>query len=137
MKLQLIRDDFTDVRTLGKLYADGDYIGETCEDRDKHLEDDKNGKVFGETAIPRGLYKVVVSFSQRFKKPLPEVLDVPGFTGVRIHAGNTAADTHGCPLLGRVRTADGVANCAPVVQRLIEMIESAEDVGEVVTLEVS
>lgn len=136
MKLELVRDDFTDLRTLGKLYVDGVYLGETCEDCDRHLENGQEEKVYGQTAIPRGLYKVILSFSQRFKKPLPEVLDVPGFTGVRIHAGNTAADTHGCPLLGRVRTADGVANCAPVVQRLIDMLETAEEAGEAVTLEV-
>lgn len=136
MKIELIRDDFTDKRTLGKLYVDGNYFGETCEDCDRHLENGQEEKVYGETAISRGLYKVVLSHSHHFGRILPEVLDVPGFSGVRIHGGNSAADSLGCVLLGRVRTADGVANCAATVQRLIDMIDAAEEAGEVVTLEV-
>lgn len=136
MKLELVRDVSTPDFTLGKLYADGVYLGETCEDCDRRLEVNPEGKVYGRTAIPRGLYKVILSYSQRFKRVLPEVLDVLGFVGVRIHGGNSADDTLGCPLLGKVRTATGVANCAAVVQRLIDLIQHAENIGETVTLEV-
>lgn len=135
MKLEVIRDDFTDKRTLGKLYADGNYIGETCEDDDRHLESGGD-KVYGQTSIPRGLYKIILSHSHHFDRILPEVLDVPEFTGVRIHGGNTAADSLGCILLGKIRTADGIANCAATLQRLIDMIDAAEEAGEVVTLEI-
>lgn len=135
MKLKVVRDDETETRTLGKMYADGQYIGETCEDDDRHLEDGGE-KVYGTTAIPRGAYKVQLSFSHHFGKALPELLDVPQFSGVRIHGGNGPADTLGCILVGRARTADGIAGCAQTVQRIIDMIENAEEHGEVVTLEV-
>jgi hypothetical protein len=135
MKLKVVRDDETPARSLGKLYADDVYICETCEDADRHIEDGGE-KVYGETAIPRGLYKVVLSHSAHFNRTLPEILNVPRFSGVRIHGGNTAADSLGCILVGRVRMADGIANCAATVQRIIDMIESAEEHGEMVTLEV-
>ena len=82
--------------TIGKLYIDNQYFCDTLEDVVR-----KNGeKVYGKTAIPSGLYRVKKTFSPRFKKVLPEILEVPGFSGVRIHSGNTAADTEGCLLLG-------------------------------------
>lgn len=60
-------------------------------------------KVAGQTAIPAGRYKLAITPSARFKRPLPILLDVPGFSGIRIHPGNTAADTEGCLLLGKTR----------------------------------
>jgi hypothetical protein len=135
MKLVLNRDVIGDTFTLGSLTVDDQRIGFTCEDKDRHLE---NGgeKVYGETAIPRGRYKVIISFSQRFKKPMPEILNVPGFEGIRIHGGNTDADTLGCILLGAQRTSNGVANCAAVNNSLISMLEKAEDIGDEVWLTV-
>ena len=57
-------------------------------------------KVYGETAIPAGSYKMRISKSPRFGRLLPEILDVPGFSGIRIHKGNTAADSSGCLIIG-------------------------------------
>ena len=57
-------------------------------------------KVPGQTAIPAGEYDLIVNFSQRFQKMLPQILEVPGFTGVRIHSGNSAVDSSGCLLIG-------------------------------------
>lgn len=145
MNLLLKRDVFANTFTLGSLLVDGKHLGFTCEDKDRTLEDDKDNdgnpvdkgeKVYGETAIPRGKYKVVLSFSHRFQKVMPEVLSVPGFSGIRIHGGNRASNSLGCPLLGAQRISDGVANCAGVNARLIEMMQQAEDRGESVTLEI-
>jgi hypothetical protein len=134
--LELIRDEETPSRMFGKLFIDGRYFGETLEDTDRELE--KGGvKVYGESAIPRGRYPVVVSVSRRFGREMPEVLDVPEFSGIRIHGGNTEHDTLGCPLLGQVRTATGVANCKGINDRLLMTLKAAIQRGEDVWLLVS
>lgn len=135
MILLLIRDLGT-AHNLGVLYADGTLIGETLEDPDRHLESGGE-KIHGGTAIPRGKYRVTITFSQRFKRPMPLLHDVPGFDGVRIHGGNTEADTSGCILLGAERTETGIRNCGPTNTRLMALLESAEDRGEEVWMEVT
>ncbi len=135
MILELKRDGYITPNT-GKFFVDGKLLGQTLEDMDRHLEDGGE-KIYGETAIPRGRYRVQLSYSQRFKRIMPEVLEVPGFTGIRIHGGNTEEDTHGCPLLGAVRTQTGVAQCGGVNQRLINLLEAAEIRGEEIYLEVT
>lgn len=99
MKILLKRESYTKGYTHGKLFIDGAYFCDTLEDEDRFLE--KNGvKIPSQTCIPRGTYKLELTFSNRFKTILPEILNVPYFTGVRMHAGNTKADTDGCILLG-------------------------------------
>ena len=66
-------------------------------------------KVYGRTAIPAGRYEIVITYSNRFKRPLPLLLRVPGFEGIRIHPGNTAADTEGCLLPGTTMSEDAVS----------------------------
>lgn len=134
MELELRRDNNT-LHNWGKLFVDGKYLGETLEDVDRFLEDGGK-KVQDDTAIPRGKYRVTTSFSQRFQKLMPEVHDVPGFSGVRIHGGNTESNTHGCPLLGQYRTADGIRDCAGVNLRLMNLLLAAESRDEEIWLEV-
>ena len=126
MKIAIVRDIEEANRTFGKMLIDDKYFGETLEDTDRHLEDGGE-KLNGCTAIPRGRYRVTVTFSQRFQRPMPLLHDVPGFDGVRIHGGNTEADTAGCPLLGAVRTDTGIRNCGPANERLMAYLELAED----------
>lgn len=90
--------------TIGKLYIDGHYLCDTLEDTVRPA----GTKIAGKTAIPAGTYKVKKTMSPRFKKILPEILNVPGFSGVRIHSGNTAADTDGCLLLGLNKTKGAI-----------------------------
>ena len=95
MLIEVKRFEFKDTHTVGKMYVDGIYECYTLEDVVR------NGtKVLGKTAIPIGTYKLIIDASTRFKQDMPHILDVPDFTGVRIHAGNTSADTDGCILLG-------------------------------------
>ncbi len=94
MNLVLIREASQGNSTLGKLYIDGVFECYTLEDIVRKT------KIAGETAINAGKYKIIINMSNRFKKMLPLLLDVPGFEGVRIHPGNTAQDTEGCILVG-------------------------------------
>lgn len=96
MKVEVKRTFKGPEYTIGKLYIDGHYLCDTLEDTVRPV----GVKIAGKTAIPAGTYKVRKTMSPRFKKVLPEILNVRGFTGVRIHAGNTAIDTDGCLLLG-------------------------------------
>lgn len=104
--LTLKRDTYTSKSTIGKLDINGTHICDTLEDvcrdinKDGDLNDTGENKVFGETAIPSGIYKFIINISPRFKKLLPRLIGVEGYDGVLIHTGNVAADTHGCILVG-------------------------------------
>lgn len=75
--------------TIGELYINGDFFSNTLEDKVRLLNSYED-KIYGETAIPIGRYKVVLSYSNRFKRILPEILNVEFFNGIRIHEGNYA-----------------------------------------------
>jgi hypothetical protein len=127
---ELIRDnDPNSKHNFGELWANGIVLGQTLEDKDRELEDGGT-KIDGDTAIPCGTYGLRLSMSNRFKRVMPEVLKVPGFSGVRIHGGNTEHDTLGCPLLGTSRNKTGVFNCLIPNSKLIRLLEHAESNGE-------
>jgi hypothetical protein len=130
MKLGLIRDIRGKHFTLGKLYIDGQFFCYTCEDAVRQT------KIYGETAIPPGSYNVSLTWSNRFKRVLPLIENVPNFSGIRIHAGNTAADTEGCPLIGLTRTAEGVADSRKAMELFMPRIKAAWDADEIITIEV-
>jgi hypothetical protein len=82
-------------------------------------------KVKGVTAIPPGRYQVVVTFSDRFQRPLPQLLDVPLFSGIRWHSGNKAVDTEGCQLPGLTRATDWVGRSRDAFDQLWDETEKA------------
>jgi len=92
--------------TVGRLAVDGMYLCDTLEDvvrdlnMDGDLDDSGEEKIYGETAIPFGRYRVLITRSPKFKRELPEILDVHNFTSIRMHAGNSTDDTAGCILVG-------------------------------------
>lgn len=102
MNLILKRFEYASNYTIGRLYNGDTYLCYVLEDRVREKEGQPVTlwKVRGETAIPRGTYKVIVDYSNHFGKELPHILDVPGFDGVRIHTGNSDKDTEGCLLVG-------------------------------------
>ena len=93
-------------------------------------------KVPGKTAIPAGRYRVLITESARFRKPLPLLLDVPHFSGIRIHAGNTEADTEGCILVGKRLAGGRVLDSRTAMAELQPRLQQALDAGEVVEIEV-
>ena len=104
--------------TIGRLALDGKYFCDTLEDRVR-----TNGeKVRGQTAIPAGNYEVILNWSPRFKRVLPMVLDVPGFSGVRIHAGNCAEDTEGCVLVGFNQVKGRLVASRHTLERMMEKL---------------
>jgi hypothetical protein len=124
--------------TIGTLYVNGKAECFTLEDvvREKDGVPVEQWKVPGETAIPTGIYGVVITPSVRFNRELPLLLNVPGFEGIRIHPGNTAEDTEGCILVGMAKTPDSVTNSKRAFDALFQKIREALGAGEKVTLEI-
>lgn len=92
---------------IGKLYINGKYFCDTLEDVDRGLDDSmseddiKAIKVKGQTAIPTGIYTVLLTYSPKYKKVMPLINNVKGYSGIRIHSGNSSKDTEGCLLVGK------------------------------------
>ena len=128
MTLRVIREPSTVAATMGILLIDGVFTCWTLEDVVREV------KIPGETAIPAGRYAVRLSLSQRFQKLLPEILPVPGFTGIRIHAGNTQADTAGCLLVGRIRAYDRVEESKLALMHVMEPLRRATTAGDPITI---
>ena len=130
MKLNLKRLHKTNNSTIGELSIDNKFECYVIEDVERQE------KVFGKTAIPKGTYEVVITMSNRFKKPLPLLLNVPNYEGVRIHTGNTALDTEGCLILGKTRAIDFVGQSRDAMKSFMPKLESALKVGKVfITIE--
>lgn len=123
-KISLVRTDFTPLSTIGKLEYDGLSLF-TLEDpiRDK--------KIKGETAIPSGKYRVEITWSPRFGKLMPILLDVPNFTGIRIHSGNKPEDTEGCILVGLEKKKDWIGRSKEAYLKLYKKIEEGLKSGPV------
>jgi hypothetical protein len=97
MRLTLVRKIFTPESTIGDLFIDDHMFCHTLEDTVR-----RNGeKIKNETAIPFGKYDVIVSYSPKFQRLMPLLLNVPNFSGIRIHGGNRASDTSGCIIVAK------------------------------------
>lgn len=132
MDILVIRKKRTEICTIGELYINGAFFCYTLEDKDRGLKQtdslliNKAKKVFGKTAIPTGVYSLAMTFSNRFKKYLPQILDVPAFEGIRIHAGNTSEHTEGCLLLGYQVEGESIFESRKAVEDFIKVVTSAE-----------
>ena len=135
MELTLNRIFLGSSATIGELYVDREHIADTLEDRVRP----EGEKVYGKTAIPEGVYKVVLSYSQRFKKILPEILNVPNFTGIRMHCGNSSADSSGCVLIGTWdgEKEDWISNSKVAFNKLMSLLQKAANNKEKITITIN
>ncbi|MEB0248842.1 DUF5675 family protein [Mucilaginibacter sp. 5B2] len=138
MEIIVDRVTRTEKSTIGKLSIVGSpFHCLTLEDKDRELKKTDSlahiqaVKQHGCTAIPAGRYLVIIDMSTRFKKLMPLLVDVPGFAGIRIHAGNTAADTEGCLLLGKTPVNnDFIGNSKQALAEFYPLLKSALDNNE-------
>lgn len=126
--------------TISPLFIDGERFCEVIEDKDRGLDDSMSvdeilvRKVYGETAIPTGTYNVIMSMSQKYKKRMPEIQNVKGYSGIRIHSGNTEKDSLGCLILGKNTQPGMVTQSRATCNAFYEKIEKALKKGEKVTI---
>ena len=154
MKLRLERKWPKATYTIGILYVDGVRFCETLEDRDRGLNRKdslaqiRSLKVYGETAIPKGTYRVSMDVLSPkyaavswYKKlcagKMPRLLDVPGFEGILIHPGNTALDTNGCILVGRNTKVGQLTDSRATFEKLYKEMKAAHDRAETITIEIA
>ena len=147
MELVLQREPSTPKSTPGQLYIGTGFECYVIEDvvRETSRQEGQSReawvaswKIKGQTAIPAGRYRVVLTRSERFSRSAtaraghpvevitPLLLEVPGFSGIRIHAGNTSEDTEGCLLPGCARPhLDAVTGSRLAYDNLVEKIRAA------------
>jgi hypothetical protein len=112
----------TDTSVIGELLVNGVWECFTLEDADRPV------KIKGETAIPKGTYRVIINESNRFKRLLPLLIDVPNFEGVRIHSGNSNHDTEGCILVGQTRNKNYIGQSRKAFEKLFKKMQVAKDI---------
>ena len=151
MKLKIWRKWPKNSYVIGIFYVSGARLANSLEDTDRGLVQSmpvgviNQKKTWGQTAIPKGTYKVVLSVSPKFKDRawakkygglVPEILNVKGFSGVRIHPGNRASDTEGCPLVGDNTAVGRLTNSTNRYYQLMDKLVVAWNKGEEITIEI-
>lgn len=112
----------TETSVIGELLVNGVWECFTLEDAERAI------KIKGETAIPKGTYRVIINESYRFKKLLPLLINVPNFEGVRIHSGNSNHDTEGCILVGQTRNKNYIGQSRKAFEKLFKKMQAAKDI---------
>jgi hypothetical protein len=138
MLLHLARKPSHKGATIGKLAVNGVFACWVCEDEIREVPGQpvEQWKVPGKTAIPAGTYEVVLAHSPRLNRITPRLLDVPGFTGILIHPGNSAEDSHGCLLPGLTPYENTVGQSRAAYYALLDRLEQATKAGEAITIEI-
>ena len=142
MEIKLIRKYYQAKYTVGRLYVNNRFFSDCLEPPSLHLtERSALGTILiakhkGYRAIPTGRYRILITRSRRFGRWLPLLLNVKGFEGIRIHAGNKPEDTRGCILPGFNRRKGYVLDSTRCVLTLVKMMTEAMEKGERVFVEV-
>lgn len=144
MKLRLKRIFKGEKYTIGKLYVNNIYFCDTLEDKVRDLT--KEPKVYGQTAIPAGVYEIDMNtVSPKFKNRswakkwggiVPRLKNVPYFEGVLIHVGNSPDDSLGCVLVGDNQLIGKLVNSTIHFNRLMERLTKAKKNKETITIEI-
>ena len=124
MRLELKRWLINKTSTIGKLSINGKFFCYTLEDRIRPPGE----KVQDETAIPFGTYKIKMTYAPHFKQTLPWLQDVPMFTGILMHAGNTIKDTKGCILVGQSYEGETLKESRVALTRLLTAMEGQDEI---------
>lgn len=133
MRLTLIRIANKPTYTIGKLYIDGCYYCDVLEDVDRGLDDSMSvdeilkKKIKDNTAIPTGIYPVKITYSPKYKKLMPLVDNVKGYSGIRIHSGNTHKDTSGCLLVGKNKEVGKVLESRKTFNALYKILTETKE----------
>ena len=133
MRLTLMRIANKSTYTIGKLYIDGCYYCDVLEDTDRGLDDDMKEseilkkKIKGQTAIPTGTYPVKITYSPKYKKNMPLIENVKGYSGIRIHSGNTHKDTEGCLLVGKNKEVGKVLESRKTFNALYKILTETKE----------
>ncbi len=122
MQITIKRLYKTDTSTIGELFINGIFECFTLEDVERPV------KIKNETAIPKGTYKVIINQSNRFKRLLPLLLNVPNFEGIRIHSGNSNHDTEGCILVGQTRNKNYIGQSRKAFNKLFKKMQGAKNI---------
>jgi hypothetical protein len=122
MQITIKRLYKTNTSTIGELFIDGIFECFTLEDVERPV------KIKNETAIPKGTYKVIINQSNRFKRLLPLLLNVPNFEGIRIHSGNSNHDTEGCILVGQTRNKNYIGQSRKAFNKLFKKMQGAKNI---------
>lgn len=146
LKITVVRKILNECDTIGDLYVSYpeepetlNFVCNTLEDKVRNAKGTKKEefkKIYGETAIPYGTYRVVITYSNAFQKKLPEILNVPLYEGIRIHTGNHKDDTFGCLILGDSpkisQTKSWVYNSKKNFDKFMKILEPAIKKGRVI-----
>lgn len=141
-RIEVKRVCHTPDSVIGELSFNGSFFCHTLEDKDRRLEDSPghsmmSRKIPGQTAIPRGVYRLGITFSNRFQRDLPLLYDVPCFEGIRIHSGNDHTNTEGCILLGQKRSRDDfIYDSKKTMALFMDKIERAIENGHSIEVEI-
>lgn len=133
MRLTLIRRYNKPNYCIGDLYVDGVWFSNVLEDTDRGLKDEMTEeeilkkKVKGETAIPTGIYPVTITYSPKYKKNMPLISNVKGYSGIRIHSGNTSKDTEGCLIVGKNKEVGKVLESRKMYNALFKQLVSTKE----------
>jgi len=140
----LKRKHFTELSTIGELFVHGRYICDILEDKDRGLDESHDikaiiaAKVYGHTAIPTGRYEIMITYSPKYKKDVPEVTNVKGWKGIRIHSGNVPDHTEGCLIPGIKDSApDKVMMSKDATAKVNTIIKVAIDEGKRVFIKIT